>query len=190
MPRLSIETRKRIVVLKEAGYSVRDILKCLEEDVSISRSAVFKLLSKYKKYGCVADLRKSMPAKKLSKEQYIFIDNAMVENDELTSRQLRDLVEERWPEIKASLSTYKRARKDLGWVATRPKYCQLIREANQAKRLLWCEERLKEKDQFQDVIFTDECFVQQDCHGRLCFRRVKEPRKLKPKPKHPVKVHV
>ena len=28
------------------------------------------------------------PPKKLLKEQYIFIDNAMVENDELTARQL------------------------------------------------------------------------------------------------------
>ena len=191
MPRLSVETRKRVVLLKESGYSVKDVLKRLEEeDIPVGRTAVFNLLGKYKKYGSVADLKKARPPKKLSKEQYIFIDNAMIENDELTSRQLRDLVEERWPEIKASLSTYKRARKDLGWVATRPKYCQLIREANQAKRLLWCEERVKEKDQFQDVIWTDECSVQQDSHGRLCFRRVKEPRKLKPKPKHPVKVHV
>ena len=29
-----------------------------------------------------------------------------------------------------------------------------------------------------------------DRHGRLCFRRVKQPRKLKPRPKHPVKVHL
>ena len=86
----------------------------------------------------MADLKKSRPPKKLSKEQYVFIDNAMLENDELTSRQLRDLVEERWPEIKASLSTYERAKKDLGWLATRPKYCQLIREANHVKRLTWC----------------------------------------------------
>ena len=69
------------------------------------------------------------PNKKLSKEQYVFIDNVMVENDGLTARQLRDLVEDRWPETKASLSTYKRARKDLGWIVTRPRYCQLIREA-------------------------------------------------------------
>ena len=107
MPRLSVETRKRIVVLKESGYSVKDILKRLEEeDIFVGRTAVFKLLSKHKKYGCVADLKKSRPPKKLSKEQYMFIDNAMLENDELTSRQLRDLVEELWPEIKASLSTY------------------------------------------------------------------------------------
>ena len=49
---------------------------------------------------------------------------------------------------------------------------------------------MREKDKFEDVIWTDECSVQQDIHGRLCFRRIKEPRKLKPKPKHPVKVHV
>ena len=49
---------------------------------------------------------------------------------------------------------------------------------------------MKEKDKFSDVIWADECSVQQDNHGRLCFWWMKEPRKLKPKSKHSVKVHV
>ena len=54
----------------------------------------------------------------------------------------------------------------------------------------WCEKRLKEKEPFEDVVFTDECSVQLDKHERLCFRGVKQPRKLKPRLKHPVKVHL
>ena len=52
-----------------------------------------------------------------------------------------------------------------------------MREANK-KRLDWCKDRLSENEQFGNVIFTDECSVKN------------EPRKLKPKLKHPVKVHI
>ena len=101
------------------------------------------------------------------------------------------MLEERWPDLQVSISTIKRARKyDLGWIRTRPKYCQLIRVANMQARLEWCQERIEAKDDFSDVIWSDECSVQLDHHGRLCFRRIKHPRKLKPRPKHPPKVHV
>lgn len=191
MPRLTIEARKRVVALKERGYTVKEIIKRLEqEEVNVSRTALFKLLRKYREHGCVADRPKAGLPRKLKEEQYLYIDNAMADNDELTARQLRTLLEDRWPETKVSLTTIKRARRDLGWIATRPKYCQLIRDANKSKRLLWCKERLEEKEQFEDVVWTDECSVQQDSHGRLCFRRVKQARKLKPRAKHPVKVHV
>ena len=58
------------------------------------------------------------------------------------------------------------------------------------KRKEWCEVQIKQKEQFDDVIFTDECTVQLDHHGRLCFRKEKEPRALKQRPKHPAKIHV
>ena len=43
---------------------------------------------------------------------------------------------------------------------------------------------------FDNVIFTDECSVQLDNHSRLCFRKRGHVRKFKPRPKHPIKVHV
>ena len=89
-----------------------------------------------------------------------------------------------------SLSTIKRCRKDLGWVATAPKYCQLIREQNKQKRLEWCWKCLNNDDHFEDVIFSDESTVALEKHGKLTFRRRGQPRKLKPRAKHPVKVHV
>ena len=64
------------------------------------------------------------------------------------------MLEERWPDLQVSLSTIKRARKyDLGWIRTRPKYCQLIRVANVQARLAWCQERIEAKDDFSDVMF-------------------------------------
>ena len=49
---------------------------------------------------------------------------------------------------------------------------------------------LADRETFDDVIWSDESSVQLDHHGRLCFRRKGQPRKLKPKPKHSAKVHV
>ena len=91
----------------------------------------------------------------------------MTENDELTARKTRQLLEERWPDTNVSINTIKRARKHLGWVATRPKYSQLVREANKDKRVAWCKEQLAKKDKFLDVIFTDESSVQLDNHAPL-----------------------
>ena len=128
--------------------------------------------------------------KKLGEEQLVAINEALAANNELTARQLLGILEKQWPELEVSVSTTKRARRDLGWIAIRPKYCQLIRDANRSKRVQWCERMLETKEQFKDVIFSDECSVQLDNHGNLCFRKRKEPRKLKPRAKHPVKVHI
>lgn len=40
------------------------------------------------------------------------------------------------------------------------------------------------------MIFTDETTIQLEQHSRICFRKRYHPRALKPRPKHPVKIHV
>jgi len=50
----------------------------------------------------------------------------MSKNDELTARMLQDIIKEKYPGIVVSISTIKRVRKELGWVAKKPHYCQLI----------------------------------------------------------------
>ena len=49
---------------------------------------------------------------------------------------------------------------------------------------------LENKETFDNVIFSDESSVQLDHHGWLCFRKIGQARKLKPKPKHLPEVHV
>ena len=63
-------------------------------------------------------------------------------------------------------------------------------QLNKRKRFLWCKEQLKYNEEFTDVIFTDECSVQLEQHSRICFRKQSQPRKLKPRPKHPLKLHI
>ena len=66
----------------------------------------------------------------------------------------------------------------------------MLREANKIKRVEWCKQQIDNKEQFKDIIFTDECSVQLERHSRLCFRKKHQPRALKQRPKHPLKVHI
>ena len=49
---------------------------------------------------------------------------------------------------------------------------------------------LEDDEQFGDVIFTDECTMQLECHRRKSFQKKNTPRKLTYRHKHPIKVHV
>ena len=153
--------------------------------------SIYKLLHKEKTTGLISDIERPKPAKLLSDEQIRYIDDELAKNDELTARRLRAMLETKWPQMKSvSLKTIKRTRRRLGWLKSCLKYCQMIREANKELRKQWCELMIADKETFGDVIFSDECTVQPDSHSKLFFRKIGQPRKLKPKPKHPFKVHV
>ena len=129
MPRLDINTR-RVVFLKQAEYSIAEIQKRLkEENISISSQALFNLVRKYKETGMLIDKPRRTRPRKLDDEMLAVLNQALTENDELTARQARCLLIERWPTLQVSLPTIKRIRRtQLGWVCTRPHYCQLLRD--------------------------------------------------------------
>ena len=131
MTRLDISTRRRILVLRGLGYSVSDITKRLnEENISISRQAIFNLIKKYRETGSLLDLPRRARDRKLREPMLQALNEALTENDELTARQARSLLTEKWPELQVSIPTIKRIRKEIGWVCTRPRYCQMVREVS------------------------------------------------------------
>ena len=132
MPRLDINTRRRVVFLKQAEYSIAEIQKRLkEENISISSQALFNLVRKYKETGMLIDKPRRTRPRKLDDEMLAVLNQALTENDELTARQARCLLIERWPTLQVSLPTIKRIRRtQLGWVCTRPHYCQLLRDVS------------------------------------------------------------
>ena len=133
MPRLDINARRRVISLHQKGYSVAEIrARLLEEDTLVSLVSIYKLLKKNERTGTVIDLKRKPSTPRILRAEHLkFIDDALAEDDELTARRLRNMLEERWPDLQVLISTIKRARKyDLGWICTRPKYCQLIRVAN------------------------------------------------------------
>ena len=92
--------------------------------------------------------------------------------------------------VKVSVSAIKKVQWKLGWRKHGPKYCQAIREPNRVARLAFCERLLETGEMFDDVIFTDESSIWLERHNKICFRKKGMPAKLKPKVKHPYKVHV
>ena len=57
----------------------------------------------------------------------------MEENDECTATQLHMLLLNKWSNL--DIDTIKRERRLLGWVASKPKYCQLVRGTNMEKKI-------------------------------------------------------
>lgn len=131
MPRLDISTRRRVVFLKQSGYSIAEIKKRLnEENISISLQSLFNLVKKHNETGKLIDLPRRTRPRKLTREMMALLNQALSENDELTARKARSLLLEKWPSLQVSLPTIKRVRREIGWVCTRPHYCQLLRDVS------------------------------------------------------------
>ena len=77
---------------------------------------------------------------------------------------------------------------EIGWLnATQIFTCQ--RDANKMIRLEWARMMLATKENFDDVIFTDESTFEVEYHSTKCYRRIGQPRILKSWPKHLDKIH-
>ena len=137
MPRISVETRRRVIVLKEQGYSMSAIIKRLnEERIIISWQSLYKLLYKFHTTSQLGDLPKRTRKRKVTQEMRDAMNEALEQNDELTATQLRALLVERWPDTQVALSTIKRIWNQIGWVCTRPHYCQLLRDVRKKNSFL------------------------------------------------------
>ena len=106
-------------------------------------------------------------------------------NDETTATQLQATLAEHG--VYVLLATIVCNRVELGWVYRGSAYCQLIRDSNK-KRLEFA--LTHQNDSFDNVIWSDETTVQLETHRRHCYRKTGEKPRPKPRPKHPVKVHV
>ena len=107
-------------------------------------------------------------------------------DDELSSIQIQDFLEHAG--IIVSERTVRRVREALGWTYRRAHYCQMIRSPNIEKRFIWANANVG--DDFHNVIWTDETTVQLQTHKRYSCRKKGCLPTLKPRPKHPVKIHV
>ena len=86
MPTTSTEVRKRILILH------RKMPNTGETETRATRTAIYNLLNKYRKYHVYTDLPRAAQPKILNDEQIIFIDNKLAKNDELTARQMHELL--------------------------------------------------------------------------------------------------
>ena len=131
-------------------------------------------------------LRKTGRPTKLTSAALQNIDEAMEEDDETTAKELVTAL--RGAGVSVSTYTALKGRRLLGWTSRGTAYCQLVHAQNREKRLRWVQEYLRAS--FHDVIWSDETSVQIETHRRFCCRKNGQKPRYKPRPKHPVKVHV
>ena len=187
MPRLSLYSRERIKVLLRDGASIAEIVDALKkEDIITCRQTVWRLQRHLDAHGSITPLPKSGRPTKLPGRVLQSIENSMQRDDETTGKELVSTVNRGG--VSVSTTTALKAQRLLGWTRRGTAYCQLIRAPNRTKRLEWARQNFG--GTFEDVIWTDETSVQMETHRRFhCYKRGQKPR-YKPRPKHPVKVHV
>lgn len=187
MPQLGEYSRVRLLLLIKKGFRIKTIIHCLKkEGISVSRATVWRFKKHVRTTSSIMPLLRSGRKSKLV-NHYALLESLMNENDELTAAQIKNILENDYG-VKVTKSTIRLTRRLLGWTYRRPAYCQTIRMNNIDKRLAWAEANLS--NDFHDVIWTDETTVQLETHKRLCSRKKGFTPKLKPRAKHPTKVHV
>ena len=126
--------RKKAILLHNQNLSVTDIFRRFKEArISVSRQALYNLIDKFCARKSVADVPRGRTQRVVTDAMKSFMEEALSKDDELTATKLRELLLASWPDLRVrgpSLSTIKRARKDMGWVCTRPHYCQTIRQVS------------------------------------------------------------
>lgn len=141
---------------------------------------------RYKKYSTIARRPGSGRKSKINHLVLHMVEQQMKLDDETTAIQLCEILTRHG--IHLSLRTIMRSREQLGWTFRGSAYCQLIRDANKIKRLEWAKAYIN--GTFEDVIWSDESSIQLETHRRHCYRKKGSPPTLKPRAKHPTKVHV
>ena len=184
----SNDLKFRIISLRSKGFRISSIVKRFaEEGIHVNRTSVSDIVKKFKKGKSIANRRRPGRKSKFNFAHFDLIDNSLEDNDELTANDLQRMLTKQF-DLNVSVSAIKKIRRKLGWVITGPRYCQAIRKMNCEKRLEFVKKCWNEKEQFNDVIFTDESSIIIDRHSRVCFRKVGSLPRFKPKVKHPVKV--
>ena len=82
----SLDTRKRVILLKEQGFFVSKIIARLkQEQIFVTHHALFK---KHSETGHLVDLSKWTRTRKITDKMVTIIDEALSNNDKLTGRKL------------------------------------------------------------------------------------------------------
>ena len=187
---LSLYARERFRALMSEDSTVKHAMTELgKEGIRPCRQTVWRFWVHYRRNKTTKPLPRNGRPTKLTERVLELIEQKMQSDDETTVKELALLIRSEFG-YWISLRTVLKGRKLLGWTSRGAAYCQLIRQQNKEKRLRWARENLH--DDFVDVVWSDETTVQLETHRRFCCRKKGKDQKprYKPRPKHPIKLHV
>ena len=143
----------------------------------MTHQGIAKVIKKFEETHSLARTPDSGRPSKITDAVKGLVEHRKREDDKTTAHQIHFLLTSQGYRI--SCSTVLHCQTSLGWTFRGSSYCQLIREANKAKRLALAQHHLQ--DTFDDVVWTDECSVQLETHKQFCCRKNGEPPQLKPR---------
>ncbi|XP_063791722.1 uncharacterized protein LOC135046700 [Pseudophryne corroboree] len=110
------------------------------------------------------------------------------EDDERTALQIKRILHSKY-DLDISATSIRRMRRKMGWTFGATRISPMIRDVNKEKRVEQARRWIESGETFDDVIFTDESSVALERFSRMSFRK-RNHISLKPRPKHPLKIHV
>ncbi|GAA6083205.1 uncharacterized protein si:dkey-77f5.3 [Tachysurus ichikawai] len=131
--------------------------------------------------------RRNCP-RKLNNNLLAVIDAMTKANDELSAQALKRKIETQFG-VRLGLSTIRSAHRKLGWKFGKARFSPMIRDQNKNARLMQALQWMESGETSHYVLFTDETTVALEHFARQSFYS-KQHFVSKPKPKHPIKLHV
>ena len=143
--------RRRVLVHHSRGLSARAIADVLsDEGLRATRQGIAKFLRRVDETGSLERQPGSGRPSSFTPRMLALVEDQMRRDDETTAEQLLALLRSHGHVV--SPSTVLRSRSSLGWTFRGSAYCQMIREANKAKRLHFARQYLQyaSKKRFQN----------------------------------------
>ena len=133
----STYTKLRIPHYQSKGYKPYTIANLMKENdgISVSRYGVAKFLKVYQTTGTIEIRPGSGRMSSITLKIKELVEGKMKDDDETTVTQLHSMLADNG--ITILLRTVLRCRTTLGWKFHGSAYCQLIRQVNKEKWLLW-----------------------------------------------------
>lgn len=195
MPKVSLLTHEQkldIATMHQEGWRPLAILKQLKtSDTRVTFRAVRYFIAKFESGKFHIPTELETPTHRFKKITQENLDDVAKNLDETPFQSAQDVRRSlSTAGVEVSTSTTKRIIKAAGYTAAQPRYCHMVRAANQIKRFDFCQELALQQEDFQDCIFSDESSIQLHDNKTICYRTTDGIAPTSCRPKHPLKIHV
>lgn len=191
MGRINHELKLRIVKMHKDGFSVAAIRREMRFlGYTVCRDTISYWIHKYQ-IGLFGDICESdipQVSTCVSLRDAELIKECIAKDCTVSSTEIHRVLKEDGASF--GLTTTKRAIAASGYTHSKPRYGQMVRDANKLKRVEFCERLIAADDTFDNVIFSDECSIQLHQNKLHSYRQKDACAAVLPKPKHPLKIHV
>ena len=190
--KLSHNHKLQIIDLYSKGwrvFAIRNVLK--RENICVTWAAIKNVIRQHEigNFRAIQSVEESVSVfKGLSNKELGIIKELFDKDHTKSAREVQKVLEQNG--YKASISTIKKAIDAAGFCASKPRYCQMIRDTNKQKRVDFCATLIQEDDTFDDAIFSDECSIQLHDNKTVAYRKKDACAPPQCRPKHPLKIHL